>query len=59
MWGVYVHYNSRTVQCAIYMCNFGGIFVQGHMPMMGNVYIPVLLVMLSIAVISYVGYILT
>ena len=41
------------------MCNVAGIFVQGHMAIMWNVYIPVLVVTLFTAVNLYVVYILT
>ena len=41
------------------MCNVGGIFVQGHMPVMQSVCILVLLVTLLMAVSSYEIYILT
>ena len=59
MWGgLYVDYNVDTVLCsATYLHSMGGIFVQGHMLMMGN--IPVLLVTLLIVVNLYVVYILT
>ena len=41
------------------MCEMGGIFVQGHLPIMYNVYLPVFLVTLLIIVGPYETYILT
>ena len=41
------------------MCNVGGIYIQGHMLVMWNVCIPVLLVTVLIALSSYEGDILT
>ena len=40
------------------MCDFTGIFVQGHISLMGNVYIPVYVVTYLIALKSYEVYIL-
>ena len=56
-WGLFVGY-SRSVS-VIHMCNFTDIFVQGHKPVMWNVYIPVLPVTLVIALSSYEVYIVT
>ena len=47
MRGIYIDYIINEV------CNVVGIFVQGHVPVMWNVCIPVLLITLLIAVISY------
>ena len=54
MWGIYGDYSSGR-----YMCNVAGIFVQGHVPVMWNICIPVILVTLLFAVSSYGVYILT
>ena len=47
----------RLQKCSgTFMCSVVGIFVQGHMPVMWNVYIPGVLVMLLIAMSWYKVY---
>ena len=53
VWVLYV-----AVAVATNTCNLGGIFVERHLPVMGHVCIPVLLVTLLIVINSHVVYIL-
>ena len=57
MWGLYEDYSGSAVGTCLY--NVAGIFVQENMPIMWNVYIPMFLVILLIAVGSYETYIVT
>ena len=49
MWGLYVDYSGSALR---HMCNVVDIFAQGHMPVMWNACIPVVLAKLFIAVSS-------
>ena len=49
MCGLYIDYNVNTVE---HMCSVVGI-VHGHMPVMWNVYMPVVMVAVSTALSSY------
>ena len=55
MWGLHVYHNNSAMG---HICNVAGIFVQGHMPIMWTVCIPVFLVTILIAESSYDTYIL-
>ena len=44
MWGLYVNYSRSVVG---HMCNVAGICIQGNMPVMWNVHMPVVMVTIS------------
>ena len=54
MWNLHVEYTSET-----YISDVASIFIQGHMPIMSNICISVLVVILLIVLSSHEMYILT